>query len=138
MALVVVRSISSISHTSLGLAGILARTRGCRRRCWSAPDLGHTADVAEAVAFRIRTLPQKFDLDSDAACCRTNCLRGQKPVISSRRGPEDLPNLALLPVITSDQTYGGNIAGLDSFKSAIRKIHHDKSMCAQSARSRIF
>jgi hypothetical protein len=44
--------------------------------------------------------------------------------------PQHLPHLTLLPIIASDQPYGGDIASPDLFEFTLRKVNHDKSMRA--------
>jgi hypothetical protein len=92
-------------------------------------DLGHAADVAETIAFRVRIVLQKFDLHGNAARYRPSYLRGQQSVVCSGRRPQHLPDLTLLPIVTSDQSHSGGIARLNPFKFALWKVHHDKSMC---------
>src|SRR5260221_14473173 len=92
-------------------------------------DFGHTADVAETVAFHIGIVPEQFDLDSNTARYRTSDLRREQAVICPGCRPQHLPDFALLPIVTSDQSYSGGIARLDLFKFSLRKVHDHKSMC---------
>jgi hypothetical protein len=100
------------------------------KTCPLESDLGHTANVTETVTLRVRVVLQKLDLDGYAARCRAHYLRGEQPVIRSSRRPQHLPDLTLLPIIASDQPYGGDIACPDPFEFTLRQVNHDKSMGA--------
>ena len=64
-----------------------------------------------------------LDDRTDDLCCKQS-------VICSGCRPQHSPDLALLPIITSDQPDGRGIASLDLLKFALWKVDHDKPMCA--------
>jgi hypothetical protein len=60
---------------------------------------------------------------------RTICA-GKQPVICPGCRAEYLPDLALLPIITSNQSDGRSIASPNLLKFAFWKVNHDKPMRA--------
>jgi len=93
-------------------------------------DFCHTTDIAKAVALRVRAFLEQFNLDSNAARYRTDDLCCEQPVICPGCRPQYPPDLALLPIITSDQSDGRGIARLDLLKFALWKVNHYKTMRA--------
>src|SRR5258708_5051620 len=93
-------------------------------------DFCHTTDIAKAVALRVRAFLEQFNLDSNAARYRTEDLCCEQRVICRGCSPQSPPDLALLPIITSDQSDGRGIARLNLLEFALWKVNHYKTMRA--------